>query len=255
MGETRFHGHSNALRHLKREIVPIVAVVASVLTFSISYNLAANQHAQAEQRIQAEEVRSAERELQSLLQQLYLAQGETSSSEPGSDLKEEADFKDKVLLTNKAHALAIEYVEHLSAFELASVAESLILVMQIHEADEMIDLAIARIATPFEHLYAYRIKGVIEFSFDDVEAGRLSFQSALNGLPEHEFQHEFVAFANAVTEFLWAIQEAGAGECEEARTHLMRGSVLLRDVDQVTEAASGLLPVIAEDSAKTCQAA
>jgi hypothetical protein len=205
-------------RHLAREIVPILALIASILTFGISFYLSSNQQAEAEQRLEAEGVRAAQQEVRELLQQLYRLRPQLFATQ---DIAEaEAYQKDMTLLASQSYKLAADYSEPLSAFELASVAEALLDTDQYPEADAIVNLAVDRIQTPSEHLFTYRIRGRISFLLGDVEGGRAAFELALSGHPERQFREGYEPAVDAFTGYLWADLEAAAHECEAALQRL-----------------------------------
>lgn len=246
-------GLSNRVqRHLAREIIPILALTASILTFGISYYLSSNQQASAEQRLEAEEIRAAEQEVRSLLQQLYEIGPQLAAAENIYEV--DALQKDMTLLASQSFELAGEYSDQLSAFELASIAEALLDTEQHPEADQIIHLAVGRVQTPSEHLFTYRIQGRISFVLGDIEEGRAAFATALEGHPERRFREGFEPAVNAFTEYLWAAQESIAHECEAAATHLANAKVLLTDASAADAAAIEGFALAAQQSVNTCVA-
>ncbi len=236
--------------HLGREIIPILALTASVLTFWISFNLSANQQAEAEQRLAAEDVRAAEQEVREILQEINHVRPELISAQDVFTV--EALQKDMTLLASQSYQLAGEFGPHLSAFELSSIAEALLDTDQYPEARQIIDMAVVQIQTPSEHLFTYRIQGRILFLLGEVNAGRTAFETALAGHPERKFREGYESAVDAFTEYLWADQELTAHHCDEAQRHLENGNALLQEASVADANAIAPIAAAVDQRVRTC---
>jgi tetratricopeptide (TPR) repeat protein len=209
-------------------VVPMLALLFSLLTFGLSAYWSSNQNDRAEDRLRQEEVQASREELRSLLQRLYEIGGSAQT-----DATNEYVTAELMLLSQQAFEIVNRIPDNVSTVEYVSVGQFLALNGSYADARVVYERALERVTSANDYVVASRALGGLLLVTGDIEAGRRYYQQALEvGNAYTDEVDLYLTFQHGQTEAAWTQAELARGQCAEAERHLAEAARYADELNQ-----------------------
>ena len=250
-------------------LVPVLALVFSLLTAVISGAWAKSQHDAAEQRLRQQAIQEAESQLRVTLQRLTALPKENavlyeqmSDDAVAGELASFSNMENVMLLDQAVDLIERIPSDRVSATEHATVAWFMNTWAGNHVESERLYQRAIRAGEASNDMMGYltatRGYAQLLFNMGRIEDGRDHYEKAL-GVHE-KFRNDrpqvawYERFLDEATELFWANSELSVGNCAEAQRHIQTAGEHLRSIGAVGAAYQPALQV-AQQAIDACNPA